>query len=219
LLDRSPESSLVTLPARGIRLRQPLPGIAAIAVRAGLLSRRSRLLLCDPHADIFALVGATARWRDTAGVLLAMGALSGILYNVQRPFSGGLASELIGGALGGAAAMLVLSLAVAMLLGGLAITLGGHGSLRDYIYLLALTCGPLLPLSMSARAVPIVGTVIGSAGALYGFMLAVLATSTVYRLNYLRAAATVLAGLLVFTIALLLVLLIMLVITLRGIGI
>ncbi len=189
---------------------RPLAGVASsvgsMATHAGVLLRRSRMLLLDPHGDTFALLGATARWRDSVGVLATAGALSGLLYSLQRPITGTRATTLVLSALGGGLAMLVFGLAGAALLGWLAAMLGGQGSMRTSSYLLALACGPLLVLGIAARPLPAVGTLAGTAVSLYGFVLAVLAARTAYRLSYVRALFVVFAGMLIFTAVLLIAL-------------
>jgi hypothetical protein len=190
-------------------------GAAAVAGRAKVLGRHSRMLLRDPHIETFALLCPTARWRDTLGILAAIGAIGGILYNIERPMVGGVVSALIEGGLGGAAAGLALGLTGAALLSGLAVLFGGSGSPRILAYLLALSCGPLLPLGLITGAIPWVGGIAGAALSLYGFALAVLATSASYRLSYARSAVAVLAGMLLFAAMLLLVLAAFVVVTLK----
>jgi hypothetical protein len=178
-------------------------GVKHLVRRGQLLMLRSQRVLIAPSVQMFDLVRPSDSWADTIGAATSCGAVVGMLYAVRRPWVHGPLAALAVGALGGLSASIVLVVTAACVVAGPARLLGGRGSVRAQAYLLALASGPLAVCATLASFVPVVSGAVSVVVSLYGFALAVMATSSAFRLPRGRAFAAVLLGVFLVTLALL----------------
>jgi hypothetical protein len=185
--------------------RRRAPGVVVRARRiwrrAGVVAWRCLLVLRAPQAETFDLLRPAARWRETLGLLAAMGAATGMLYQLHRPLVLGLPRALLEGALVGTRVRMGVFCVVAGGLAGLMRLLGGRGAFREFCGLVALGGAPLVALATAGSLVPVVGGAINAALALYAVLLAALAAASAYRLPLWRAVLGVLLGLGVLAVA------------------
>lgn len=179
------------------------------------LLAHSRAVHTSPSVATFDAQLGVAGWPATLLGIAVVGAVAGVLYNLQHPMVDGVVGAIAEGLVLGPFVWAAIFFCGGAVFQGIARLFGGAGSFMSYSFLLLLAWGPLAIISAVANLLPILGGIVAVVAAFYGFALTLMATTSAHRLSLGRSVAVVLAGLIVIAILLFVAFLVVVVVSLK----